>query len=783
LFLLNFFVVKKTLFLLLFICCISKVQAQNCRLKLTGHVHSTVAHENLPNASITLEEKGKTIITNDNGDFVFDSLCAGTYTVHISHVTFDTVTRIINLKANAHADFDLVPTKGNLAEVTVRTSRGVQVTGIRKDLSGKELDETRGLSLAEALSKITGVTMLQTGSSISKPVIHGLHSNRILTINNGVRQEGQQWGNEHAPEIDPFIADRLTVIKGVDELRYGSDAIGGVILVDPKPLRSLPGYNAEINTGYFTNNRHYILSGVWEQQLKQLPSFTYRLQGTFKKAANAATPDYRLNNTGSDEKNFSATIARRGEHYNAELFYSYFNTTIGIFSGSHIGNITDLNRAVQSSRPDPVFTSQNTYKINRPYQAVEHHLLKWKSAVQAGANKFNVLIAGQFNGRSEFDIVRSSTNTKPQLDLDIYTLSEDISWEHPKKNNLTGVLGVAAMQQDNSYSGRYFIPNYKSNTFGGYLIEKWNKNKWDAQAGLRYDNKNINTNRLLSNGTVFDRYSFQFSTFGSSFNVGYKQSNMWKINSNISLSSRAPHVNELLSNGIHHGTATFEEGDINLKPERSVNVSLNSSYTNVPNTVTFDVSLYRNNIQNFIYQKPVPNEPVLTIAGAFPKLIYSQTDAVLQGIDFSSAIKLGKNIEWVNKYSILRAKDKTKNDWLILMPSDRIFNEITYNFNTGKKFTKSYVSLELQNVFTQTRVPDEKNGKQDYKDAPEGYALLNADFSTTIEINKLPFTFSLSGRNLLNTSYREYLNSMRYFTDEQGRNIGIRMKIPIEHLY
>jgi iron complex outermembrane receptor protein len=176
---------------------------------------------------------------------------------------------LVTLAANMHADIDMVPLKGLLAEVTVTTARAQQVTGIRKELSARDLEQTKGFSLAEALSRVTGVAMLQTGATISKPVIHGLHGNRILTINNGVRQEGQQWGNEHAPEIDLFIAGRLTVIKGVDELRYGSDAIGGVILVEPKALRTLPGYNAEFNAGYFTNNRQYIASGVWEQQLQK----------------------------------------------------------------------------------------------------------------------------------------------------------------------------------------------------------------------------------------------------------------------------------------------------------------------------------------------------------------------------------------------------------------------------------------------------------------------------------------------------------------------------------
>jgi iron complex outermembrane receptor protein len=773
---------KITLFWLFALLPLSFLQAQSCLWKLSGHVHSARAHENLPNATIRLAERGRLMMTNENGDFVFDSLCAGTYTLQISHASYDTLTRTVTLATNMHADFDMVPLKGVLAEVTVTAARGLQATGIRKELSGRDLEQTKGFSLAEALTRVTGVAMLQTGATIAKPVIHGLHGNRILTINNGVRQEGQQWGNEHAPEIDLFIAGRLTVIKGVDELRYGSDAIGGVILVEPKALRTLPGYNAEFNAGYFTNNRKYVASGIWEQQFKNLPSLTYRVQATYKKGANAAAPNYRMNNTGSEEKNVSLTLARRTEHLSSELFYSYFRTKLGIFSGAHIGNLTDLAKAIEADRPDPVFTGQNTYKIARPYQDVTHHLLKWRSVLQAGSHKIGLQVAAQYNAREEFDIVRRSTNKRPQIDLNIVTLTEDLTWEHQKKKYFSGVLGISAMQQDNSYSGRYFVPNYRSYTYGGYYIEKWSQNKWEAQAGIRYDHKTIHTNRLLTGGTVFDRYDFSFSTFGSSFNIGYKPAPQWSINSNIALASRAPHVNELLSNGIHHGTATYEQGDITLKPERSVNLSLNSRYHNKTNTVHFDFSVYRNRINRFIYQQPIPNEPVLTIAGAFPKLVYRQTDAVLQGLDFSSMIKPAAQLEWMARYSLLRARNTTADDWLIRMPADRISNIWTYNFKNGKRLTDAYASLELQNVFRQKRVPDEKNGKQDYKAPPQGYTLLHADVSASFRLGKLPATVGLSGRNLLNRSYRDYLNNLRYFTDELGRNIGLRIKITLQKM-
>jgi iron complex outermembrane receptor protein len=774
--------VKIWLFIVLISAIGISVHAQNCNLQLSGHVEDTDTREKLGNALVAIVELNRQMITDSAGDFVFDSLCTGNYTIRISHVHCETVQQTVVLNKKRHLDIFLPHSKNTLSEVIVEARKEVANTGFKKELSGKALQETKGLSLSEALSKINGVTMLQTGSTISKPVIHGLHSNRILTINNGVRQEGQQWGNEHAPEIDPFIADKLVVIKGVDELRYGSDAIGGLILVEPKPLRNIPGYSAELNTAYFSNNMQYVVSGVFEQQLRKQPAFRYRLQGTFKKGANATTPDYRLNNTGSEEKNFSLTAGWKKEQFNTELFYSQFTTKVGIFTGAHIGNLTDLQNAIQSTKPDDIFLGQKTYTIQRPYQDVAHHLLKLKANFYKNEHRFNILLAGQFNHRKEFDIVRSSSNTKPQLDLSIYTLSEDVNWEHPKKNNFSGMVGISAMQQDNNYSGRYFIPNYRSYSFGSYVIEKWSRHQWELQAGIRYDNKTITTNRLKFNGDSIS-HDFNFSTLASSLNAIYKVNDTWKLNTNISLASRAPHVNELLSDGIHHGTATYEKGDINLKPEHSINITAGINFQNTKKNLGFDINLYSNNIRNFIYQQPQPDSPVLTIAGAFPLIEYKQTNAVLNGADIALFLKPVSWLEWNAKASILYARNKKTDDWLILMPANRFSNELTYSFKDGKRFSGSYISGEVINVLQQSRVPDDKNGKQDYKAPPSGYTLVNGNASTTILIAKLPVTIGIGVRNLLNTKYRDYLNSMRYFTDEMGRNISFKLRIPIEHRY
>jgi len=745
---------------------------------LNGHITDSISKQGIADVLILINGTQRAI-TDEHGDFHITHLCSGTYQIVTTHVSYRRNTKSIDLQESMHLDLSLSPIANQLSQVVIHGERSPEKanTGIRKELSGQQLDQTRGLSLAESLSKLPGVTMLQTGANITKPVFHGLHSNRVLTINNGVRQEGQQWGNEHAPEIDPFIADNLVVIKGVDELRYGSDAIGGVILVNPKPLAHQPGVNGEVNAGYFTNNQQYVVSAMAEQQPEALPALSYRLQGTYKHGNNVRTPDYRLNNTSLEEANFSITAGWKKAAYDIEAFYSHFQTKVGIFSGSHIGNLTDLLNAIASDRPDEVYTSGKAFAIERPYQQVAHDLIKLKSAIYTGnAGKLNLQLSAQYNDRKEYDIVRNNASSGPQMRLDVGTYAEDLSWDHTAFHGLRGTVGFSAMQQDNQYQGRYLIPQYTSSSVGAYWLESWHKNRWDVQGGVRFDSKAIHTTRYPYNREPIS-YNFNFSTLASSLNAAYHIGTKVKLNLATSLSSRAPHVNELLSDGIHHGTATYELGDMSLKPEKAWNTSLGFTFNNCANTLQADISLYYNHIDHFIFQQPLPDDPVLTIAGAFPKIVYQQTNASLKGIDASVGYRPTKNWDLLAKASILRAYNRDLDDWLIGMPSDRYSLAINYHFNDNTVLKNSYAGIEVPAVLRQTRVPDESiHGVQDYKAPPAGYLLCNATIGTQVHTGHQPIQVILSGNNLLNKRYREYLNSFRYFTDEMGRNISIRFK-------
>ncbi|WP_425339414.1 TonB-dependent receptor [Aridibaculum aurantiacum] len=631
------------------------------------------------------------------------------------------------------------------------------------------MEETRGQNLAEALSRINGVTMLQTGSTISKPVIHGLHGNRVLILNNGVRQEGQQWGSEHAPEIDPFIANRMTVVKGASSLRYGADAIGGAILIEPRPLPTAQATNAEFNTVYFSNNRQYVINGVVEQNVKKLTALSWRLQGTYKRGGNTRTPDYWLHNTGLEEYNYSATVGWRNSRFQSELFFSSFNTKLGIFTGAHIGNLTDLETAINSKRPIQNIDAFS-YDIDRPRQEVSHYLVKLRNTFNlTNRRRLNIVLAHQENFRQEYD--RALITDRPELDLNIGTTTVDANIENTATVSTT--YGVSAMRQQNVWSGsRFFIPNFVVWNLSGYAIAKKSLNpNLNAEAGLRYDFRTMETFRNQNNQVLQENRNF--SNISASTLLDYRLGTGKNLLFSGSMAWRAPQVNELYVNGLHHGTANFEIGDPNLKSEVAFIFS-SQLKVNIDSSWMVDVTPFARYINGFINLVP-STPPTLTFRGAYPTFRYLQTNAFFTGADIAVTRYFTPLVRANAKASLLWVRDLQAKDWLQQIPSHRFEGEVAYSYRQFHP-SENYISLQAVHVTEQTRVP-KNNG--DYLAPPAAYTLLNMEFATMFHFLEKRLTFGLGIRNLLNTRYRDYMNRFRYFNDEAGRNIVLRLKYRI----
>ncbi len=782
-----YYKLRKRVFLFYLITCYSVAYAQNCSHHIEGKITEFEHKEPVAYAQIQLKELQKSVLTDENGNYHFDNICNGTYTLEVSHIECLHETRLINVtNEGAIINIELHHDNKLLKEVSISVQAiAAKTTQASATLEGTALDATRGQSLGDALKNLTGVTTLNTGATVAKPMIQGMHSNRILIFNNGVRQEGQQWGLDHAPEIDPFTADKISVVKGAASVIYGADAIGGIVLLEPKAMRKKEGIGGEFNLAGFSNGRGGVVAAMLDGCvfchtdgffMDDKRKFSWRLQGSLKKTGNLHTPNYYLGNTGVEEKNYSAIIEHRSDKMNNNLFFSHFSSDIGIFKGAHIGNLADLKEAF--TRKEPVPVANFSYQIGRPLQQIKHNILKYKNTLQVADNQQVITqLSVQNDHRGEFDAHRlfgtlPEELDKPNILLSLFSAVANSTFDHHFKDNIHGKGGIEYTYQKNTTEKGSLIPNYVSMNGAAFLTERWHTqdSKITIETGIRYDYRWLNT-RVRNKNTGEDNplQQFDYQSFAGQFGGIYKIRDDFRLAYNIGSAWRAPSVNELFSLGVHHGTASFERGNPNLKNERSVNNSLSVIYDK--EKIKIQVDLYANFIKNYIYLKP-DTLAVQTIRGAFPAFDFKQADARLTGVDWNIQWNTLKNLTLESKGSLLRAWNLSDAEWLILMPSDRFQHSVKYLFKERKIFKNTFIGINNNVVFQQNRVPN----NQDYVAPPKGYMLFGAEMGTTVSIFKNPLTLSVSIKNMGNKAYRDYLNRFRYFVDEMGRDVQMRVK-------
>ncbi len=760
---------------LCFLLCIS-VQSAKAQPACTARFSVLVSetHTGLPVASATLylNNGPRGYEADEAGNIHADSLCPGTYNWVIQAEGHAPDTGTIILKEDAIIKIKLAHSAQSLQQVTVRDDRVRTILQTKETITKTQLDEGAGKTLGQLLEKVNGVNIFANGGTIAKPVIHGLRSNRILTLNNGVRQEDQQWGDEHAPNIDPFLANNITVIKGAAGVRYGTDAIGGVILVEPAALRAKPGWDGEVNLAAFSNNRMGVAEGMVEHSFAKVQGLAIRLQGSVKRGGNYRIPGYWAANTGVSEVNYSATAGYKRAHQSFELFYSHFDTDLGLYRGSHTGSKEDLLNAIKSDTPR--VSAGFTYDIGRPRQQVVHDLIKAKANTDTRIGKLGLTYAFQHNFRQEYDVVRVETG-KAQLNLTLNTQTLNLNLDQKPVKNFTGQIGIDGIYQDNSFQNgdRLFIPGYTSAGGGAYAIERWKKNSWTVEGGVRFDYRYYDVTNHEGNDQHAVHYQYSYNSLSSTLGVNKPVLPGLELSATASSAWRAPQANELFSAGLHQGAARIELGDKDLNPERAYGLNLEGKWTK--NKFNAELSLYSQYIKDYIFLKPGPD--LLTIQGYYKTFNYSQTNAWLNGADFSAGYKWSDHLQTDFKGSFLLARDVTQKGWLILMPPDRLQLSTRYTTTLSSHFRNCYAEVNGRYVFSQTRVPSNFDAV-DYPRPPAAYFLLDASVGSTIILRKQPLMVSLSVDNALNQRYREYLDAFRYFIDQPGTNVVLRIRVP-----
>ncbi|MEO8085994.1 MAG: TonB-dependent receptor [Bacteroidota bacterium] len=761
-------------------------QQTNCNLSVSGTVICADDGKTLAFVAVGLLNTSKGVTTDEQGKFSISTICEGSYHLEASLIGYRKLDTLINVTADRIIKLFLKSDEVHLQEVHVdaqKIHKQEIETVTKTEISGAKLQETRGENLGDALKGIAGVDVIHSGPTIAKPVIHGLHSNRILILNNGVRQEGQQWGSEHAPEIDPFIATKLSVIKGAASIRYGADAIGGVVLVEPSELPKEKSLGGELNIVGMDNSRLYCGSGILQGALdKKLSGLSFRLQGTYRKAGNLHAPHYYLDNTGLSEKNYSGSVGYEREHYGVTVYYSKFNTDIGIYTGSHVGNPTELLQTFNGEKP--VEDYGFSYTIKRGYQTVNHDLLKASAYLKnIGIGKLSATYARQKDVREEFDFHVPYTSSgvdlsnTPQVYFQLITSTAELLWEHQSWHHLTGSIGADFITQGNVFKGlgyRSLVPNFRNYGGGIFIIEKWIKEKVTLEAGVRYDYKWQREYKSNNNSLEVETPTQQYNNATGTLGAIYRISPKFSINANAGNAWRAPSVYELYVLGIHGNTSTFEIGDSNLKAEKAYNFSASLRYES--NAIEIELGGYVNFIYNYIYLQPSPGDYVKNYVGAFPKFYFRQTDALYKGVDVDAKWHLTKHLQLEPKATMVFANDMRTHGYLILVPPQRFQLTAEYRWKSIGRLTDVFINAGGMYVPEQTRVP----ANSDFVPPPKSYSLLTAGIGLSIPVAKQKINISVQGDNLLNTAYRDYLNFFRYYANNPGRSFQLKIQIPFQ---
>jgi len=782
----------------------------DCQISFSGKIIDEVG-EPLVGATIILGAHAFTGTSDTNGNFRFENICPAKYTLVIQYVGFQTHESNIEIEESLHRGFVLSVDVAQLDEVVIRAHHAqTEHAHNMTTISAKQLAQTAGKSLGETLREIPGVSTIQSGPGIFKPVIHGLHSQRILILNYGIRQEGQQWGAEHAPEIDPFIASNMVVIKDATAIKYGTDALGGVIVVNPPELPEKAGIGGAFNAVAQSNGRSGTLSGYVEGGLpagqagiKNHDGWGWRVQGTGKRAGDYHAPDYSLTNTGLKELNFSVATGLHKPDYGFEIFFSRFYTELGILRGTSIGNVQDLIVAMKSE--PPLYTEPFSYRIGEPRQEVAHNLLKVNAHKKFLKGEGRLQYGFQQNNRKEFDIRSGSLQSIPALDLVLQTHTVEGEWELEGEKKQLLCIGITGMAQKNTnIPGTQripFIPNFASFSGGAFGVAQFFISQWKVDAGLRYDLRHYQVKGYDYKNSYFDdalSFGNVSVTTGASLAINAKQS----LHFSASSAWRPPHVAELYSLGTHQSAAAIEYGlllndstnevmqigDVPFKNEQALKIIGSHQFHN--NHFQNETTIYSNWISNYIYLKPTGITQ--NIRGVYPYYRYAQTNALFFGMDWSTSVSLSDKFKVKQNVSLLRAINQSGTGNLPYIPPNRF--DWSLRFEEPKKlllnnfFFEAKARLTLKQANAPRVIPPEQiinpgnllvtdGSNFDFAAAPPAYWLLNVSTGFSVQAGKTKIDFSLAAENLLNQSYREYTNRFRYFADERGRNFIFSIRV------
>jgi len=768
-------------------------QANSCDHVIKGKVLDLSNNEPLPFATVSIIETGQGVVTDENGAFELEGICDEEFHLEARFIGYKTVEH--------HHDFHhedpmiyLAPDETLLESVVIEASHLDAYRSVA--LQHVEVDKASLLtnSVGDLTEQVSGISTLKTGTNISKPIVHGLHSNRVLVINDGLRHGYQGWGEGHAPEIDPSHINEIEVVKGAGTVKYGPEALGGVILYNTKRPLLDQKLNGSLGSSYQSNGNAVSGQISLEQGSHR---FAWNASGFGISQGDLMAPNYNLSNTGKTEYGGSFNTLFHTPSVELEVSASYLEQDLGILRGSLVGNLQDLQNAIERSTPSPTFDP--TRKIQNPKHDTQHALLKSKLSLFLGDHVFKLQYGIQRNIRKEFDVRRGELNDRPVIDLLLLSHTLGAEWIQPSIGKWSGNSGLQMFAQNSvnepGSNPINFVPDYNVLNLGAYTIQSYDLDESVIELGVRLDYQTLSVADTIRDVAT---YANEVNFTNATFTLGFKKeiNESISVYSNIGTAWRPPNVSELYSFGYHFSriqfglwrynfepnittplTRVYDETDRQVPSERSLKWVTGVELSN--DKVSAEFIFYTNRINNYIFLRPFGI--TTNVAGTFPYFIFSQTNALFIGSDWDIRYSHSEQLTSEAKVSYVYASETNSDQTFIEIPPLNLGYTIEYTQGSWG------AGLSLDYMAKQWRAPDiiepatfQNGGLEidpddifDFMSPPEDFFLVGAD----LHYNYKLISIDLSVDNLLNTAFRSYTDRLRYFSDAPGRNFSVTVGI------
>lgn len=747
----------KSLYIILlsWVCVYAPVKAEPLAQKasLQGKVTDAVDGSPVVGASIYFPLLKQGTVTNAEGVYFLDQLPSVSTTIQVSYVGHQTIVETIDLRAVRERDFVLHENNAMLKEVVVTGLTG----NARADYSPapvsvvapRVLQGITSTNIIDAIARQPGVAQITTGAGISKPVIRGLGYNRIVTVNDGIRQEGQQWGDEHGIEVDPQTVHSVEILKGPASLMYGSDAMAGVLVLHEQPVMPQGQMAATLGGEYQTNNH------LWDYTV----NFAGNKGGIVWNArwSQKSADEYKNKRDGKvwgsqfSERAFTGMLGLNRSWGYSHLKFSTYYIKPGLVEGERDENTNEL-------------------LPSEAYQKIYHHKAVLDNSFIIGDGSLKAVIGYQQNRRKEFE-----GEEEPGLDFRLHTVNYDVHYTSTR-DQWQWAAGISGMWQHSENMGTEFlIPSYRLFDIGAFASVTRNFEKLTLSGGVRFDHRHLHSYGLMDEDEErFEDFSRNFKGLTGSIGAIWRISSQWNARLNISHGFRAPNLSELGSNGEHEGTFRYEIGNHELSPENSWQFDLGVDYSS--SILSAQVSFFANHVNNYIFLQ--------RLDATNNEYQYMSGDARLWGGEASVDFHPIEPLHFENSFSYVNAvqlHQPSDSHYLPFTPAPRWTSDLRYDIiRDGRLFNNTYLSIGLECYLRQSHV----RTANDTETATPSYTLVHLSAGTDIKWHgRRVASIFLNANNLFDRAYQSHLSRLKYADGQgicnMGRNIGFKVLVPI----